>query len=564
MLSAALLFTLRALLPADAGQPAETARSRPITITAIVTDRRGAPVADLARADFTLHDEGTPRPIEAVEFKRAGGRLFALFFDEYHVEAGDNTARARQALAQLIDEQAREGDRFVAMKPLDQISAIQATSDRQLVRQTVEAFAGCKEDYSPRSAFEAEYMSRAPQAASLERSRVVRAALSALAVQLGGVRDVPKAIVLVTEGMDGAWTPVVRAANRAGISIYVVDPREGPREADADAALRSLARDTGGSVISGSDTLGRAVSDVARDLDGYYLLTYRPGAAPDGTFHTIDIGTKRPGTRVRAQRGYWSPAPGLQRAIGPAPSFPIDELLAAHASNLIRPWFRLSRGPEGRTRITFSWERNAVVAKANAGSPEVLQLTAQTPDGNAIFRGTVAMSAAPSTAPDAAPTRAVIDAPPGRLRLEMNITDAQSRLLDRDIRFMEIPNLYVPGVIIMAPEIVRTRTARQFRELAGDADAYPTSSREFNRFERLLIRVRAYGPGEAPPHVTATLVNAIGQRLYAIQRAQETLDGLMQFDLPLSVLARGAYSIEIGAGEGQLRTSQMVSFRVIG
>lgn len=563
MLSAALLFTLRALLPADAGQPAETAQIRPITITAIVTDRRGAPIVNLARADFTLRDEGTPRPIEAVEFKRGGGRLFALFFDEYHVEAGDNTARARQALAQLIDEQAREGDRFVAMKPLDQISAIQATSDRELVRQTVEAFAGCKGDYSPRSPFEAEYMSRAPQAASLERSRVVRAALSALAVQLGAVRDMPKAIVIVTEGMDGAWTPVVRAANRAGISIYVVDPREGPQESDADVALRSLAQDTGGSVIWGSASLGRAVSDVARDLDGYYLLTYRPAAAPDGTFHTIDIATKRPGTSVRAQRGYWSPAPRLRRAIGPSPSFPIDELLAAHASTLIRPWFRMSRGPEGRTRITFSWEPNAVVGRA-AGSPELLQLTAQTPDGTAIFRGAVATSPAPSTAAESAPTRAVIDAPPGRLRLEMSITDARSRLLDRDIRFLEIPNLYVSGVIIMAPEIVRTRTARQFRELAEDVDAYPTPSREFNRFERLLIRVRAYGPGEAPPHVTATLVNAIGQRLYAIQRAQEALDGLMQFDLPLSVLARGAYSIEIAAGEGQLRTSQMVPFRVIG
>jgi VWFA-related protein len=557
---AAWLLASSALLPRAAAQPADTWRPPTISITAVVTDARGRPVSNLTRDDFTLRDEGTTRALETAEFRRGGGRLFAIFFDEFHVEAGPSTARARDALARFVDEETTDTDRLVAMKPLDPVTSIQVTADRTAIRRAIDGFAGRMGDYAPRSAFEAEYMSRAPEAAAIERARVVQSDLTALAAQIGSVQEMPKAILLVTESAASDLRRVARAANRTGVAVYVIDPREAPQE--TSAALRALAVETGGTLTPGGTDLTAALSRVAKDLDEYYVLTYRAAPPPDGRFHTLEIAARRAGLQVRARRGYWSPLPAVRRAAGPATSFPLADMLAAHVSNLIQPWFRMTRGPRGRTRVTFSWQPSQAASARSA--PEVLQLTAATPDGTALFRGKVAPDV-PNAPPDeSTPSRIVFDVPPGRLRTDMQISDGAARMLDRDVRFLEIPDFYGPAVIMTAPEILRTRTAREFRLLASQLDATPSLSREFNRFERLLIRVHAYGPDARTPEVTASLVNAVGQPLHALERVPAAADGLVQFDLPLSTLARGNYSVQIAASVDSSRTSQLIPIRIIG
>ncbi len=562
MLFAAWLLTFSALLPRTAAQTADKPHPQTLSITAVVTDARGRPVSNLTPDDFTVRDEGAPRTVEAAEFRRSAGRLFAIFFDEFHVQAGAGTARAREALARFVDERTRAADRLVAMKPLDPIAAIEPTGDRAAIRQLVDRFEGCRGDFTPRSTFEAEYMSRAPQAAAVERARVVLSDLTALAAQLGSVHDMAKAIVLVTESPGDDLRAVARAANRSGVAVYVIDPREAPQ--DESAALRALAHDTGGTMTTGASDLDTALSNVAKDLDAYYVLTYRTAGAADGRFHALEVGTRRAGLQVRARGGYWSPLPPSRRAAGPVSSFPVSDMLAVHVSTLIQPWFRMTRGPQGRTRVTFSWQPSPRAAAPKAARPEMLQLTAVTPDGKAVFQGTVAPIAAVAGDEQSTPSRVVIDVPPGRLRTEMQISGASARVLDRDVRYLEIPDLFRPRVIITGPEILRTRTAREFREVAAEFDATPTAARDFNRFERLLIRVHAYGPGETPPQVTAALVNAIGERLHPLERVTTGKDGMVQFDLPLSALARGNYSIEIAATAGSARASQLIPIRVIG
>jgi VWFA-related protein len=556
---AAWLLTL--LFPALAQQPAGPPRTQTISVTVVATDARGRAVAGLEAADFHVRDQGQPQQVDSAEFKRGVARLFALFFDEYHITAGPNTLQARDVLTHFLDEQTRAGDRFIAMKPLDQITAIGTSDDRDAIRRTIATFEGCKGNYTPRSAFEAEYMSRAAESAAVERNQVVVSDLTALAAQLGRVHDMPRAILFVTEGPAGDLRGVTRAAGRAGVPIYVIDVGT---TADAAPALRSLAIESGAAYAASPAEALQVLAAAGRDLDAYYVLTFRTSAPADGQFHTIEIGTPRPDVQVRARRGYWAALPPVIRASGPSASFPIADLLAAHASKLIQPWFRLTRGPQGHTRITFSWQPGAAAAKTDA--PEVVHLTAATPDGTAVFKGPVAVTSAAGTTDGQGvpPTRIVIDMAPGRLRTDMSISDAQNRVLDRDIRFLEIPNLYPAGVIITTPEILRTRTAREFRDIASNLDAPPTTAREFNRFERLLIRVRGYGPGDAVPQVTATLVNSLGQPLIQLSRVNGTPEGTAQFDLPLSTFARGSYSIEIVATSGSIKSSQMVPIRVIG
>ena len=64
----------------------------------------------------------------------AGTRLIAMYLDEYHVSAGESTERVRAAVSRFIDEQVRPGDLLAVMKPLDHLTEIRFTRDRDAAR----------------------------------------------------------------------------------------------------------------------------------------------------------------------------------------------------------------------------------------------------------------------------------------------------------------------------------------------------------------------------------------------------------------------------------------------
>ena len=209
---------------------------------------------------------------------------------------------------------------------------------------------------------------------------------------------------------------------------------------------------------------------------------------------------KRPGAVVRARKGYWTASPdeALRAALlakANEPKVVVPPEPAPHASPLIRPWFGMSRGEGGKTRVTFVWEPAARVPGDRVRrSVSKLVFQARSADGTVLFEGPVAPTGpAAIDEPAATPARAVFDMPPGRLRLRMSIQDAASTVLDQDVREMSIRDLK-GDVAVGTPEMLRARNAREFRTLDAEA-AVPVASREFSRTERLLIRFRAYGAG---------------------------------------------------------------------
>ena len=93
----------------------------------------------------------------------------------------------------------------------------------------------------------------------------------------------------------------------------------------------------------------------------YYLLTYRSAHREDGRFHPLQVLVSRPGIQIRPRPGYWAPsiddqvvAQLLARASAPPPPLKLEP--ARHISPLIQPWFGVSRGSNGKTRVTFVWE----------------------------------------------------------------------------------------------------------------------------------------------------------------------------------------------------------------
>jgi hypothetical protein len=190
-----------------------------------------------------------------------------------------------------------------------------------------------------------------------------------------------------------------------------------------------------------------------------------------------------------------------------------------------------------------------------------LVFQARSADGTLLFDGPVAPTGpAAVDEPATTPARVVFDAPPGRLRLRMSIQDAASTVLDQDVREMSIRDLK-GDVAIATPEIMRARTAREFRTLEADASV-PVSSREFSRTEHLLIRFRAYGAAGAAPAVSAQILDRGGHAMRPLTVAAVAASGDYTIDLPLAGFAPGDYAIELKAASGAHEASDRTPIRI--
>ena len=198
------------------------------------------------------------------------------------------------------------------------------------------------------------------------QARAVFAALRAICL---AYRDMPgrKNVVLFSEGFlysDDAkpeMDAVADAANRANVSIYVIDPEGieinpygagnrptdtiGSRMAAAGAPgsnvgqhggetkfdkiktvgnlsrgdqLQWLADTTGGLMVKRTNDLLPAFSKVLDDGRDYYTLAYLPAKSEfDGKFHSIKIELLQRGHQLRYRKGYWATPRGQAVAMTP-------------------------------------------------------------------------------------------------------------------------------------------------------------------------------------------------------------------------------------------------------
>jgi VWFA-related protein len=608
---AAAAVVLPAARPAAQGPPAPAPRISVVRADVIVSDARRRPVENLTPADFAIVENGAPQTLDAVRFvkigrdpqsdfvavpirsaideqeqaARDGTRLVAILLDEYHVSAA-STGRVRDALARFVDQDLGPRDLVAVLKPLDSLLTIRMTRDREQIRHAIDTFQGRLGEYEARTPFEQNFIAGAPARIEQVRAQVATSALNALVVHLGRLADGRKSIVMVSDGLTrsvrrrGESLPtidaVIRSANRYNVSIYPMTPdaADGSGEPAPEAeTLRALADGTDGHALVAGGNADGEFQQIMDDASAYYLLTYRSTHVDDGNFREVQVHVKRPGVSVRARKGYWALWPDeafvgelLRRGNEPAPStLPPAFDVPRRTSPLIRPWFGTSRGADGKVRVTFVWEPAGRVPgdRSRVGPPARVALKALGPDGTLVFDGIV-MPAAVSelqARADPAVARAVFDVSPGRLRLVMAIEDAGTQSIDSDAREIAIRDLKGP-VALGTAEVLRIRTARDFRAVDADPDAVPVASREFSRTERLIIRFPAYAPG-GPPHASARLLGRSGAVLRDLPVGLPRTDGgLFQIDLPLAGFAPGEYSIEISASSPAGEAKDLLGFRV--
>ena len=334
-----------------------------------------------------------------------------------------------------------------------------------------------------------------------------------------------------------------------------------------------------------ADVSARVQRAGGDELKKYYLIGYNSKRAPaDGKFHEIKVKVTRPGVEVRHRKGYVAfSKEELTRAMTPTkPDRPkdVDAALASVVTpprgDFIRSWLGMSRGNNGKTKLTFVWEP---VPGAKHAEPAKITLTAIGPNGAPYFRGKSpsagigpAMSEGmisidgpapgPASAGIGRPQVVTFEVPPGKVQMKVTVEDASSMTLDSDARELNVPDLTAPDVGLSTPAVFRARTGPEAQALAKDANAIPTIVREFRRTERLVIRSTAYGPGTDIPTVTARLLNRSGDAMQDLQVPIPPASGQVQLDVPLSSLAPGDYLVELKAKGSVGEAKQLIAFRV--
>ena len=78
--------------------------------------------------------------------------------------------------------------------------------------------------------------------------------------------------------------------------------------------LLNVARQTGGDALAPGEDVMAGLQRASRELDAYYVLTYRSSSPNDGRFHEVRLSSSRRDARVRTRSGHWAPLPSDLRA----------------------------------------------------------------------------------------------------------------------------------------------------------------------------------------------------------------------------------------------------------
>jgi VWFA-related protein len=578
---ALLLVLLSAQTPRgqrDAQPTSPADEPKPVRISAIVTDRSGRPVNGLSVKDFELRDDDVVQKLASVEARSAQPRRLALLLDEFHVSEAA-APQVREALTAFVDQQLRPDDLLVVFKPLDSIPSIRLTNDREEIRAAIASFDGRAGNYVPRTALEEQTVGRSPALAEAARAQIVLSALRALATRLGGVAG-RSAIVLVSEGLPQVSRTmairslpdldmVERFANRYNVPVYVCDPRvDVPSDSaeEPQAMLRRIVEETGGALFPAEELSG-GLKSMNRDLDGGYLLSYKPAHGEDGKFHTIKVRVLRRDAQARTRAGYVSPPSAeMRRLLRASTSPPSEPLRMLKRSPFIDVWSGLTRAADAQGHVVVTWEPGRLPGSNAKSTATTVTLKATTKDGKVLFDGTLAPVRGAIEGAGQPSDRAEFDAPAGRVQLDMTILGERGEKLDIDARDVEVPSVKGSGpVVLLPPVVLATRSAREFRDVTADANAVPAPLRDFSRTERLLIRVPAYGSAGSDVRVSAQLLNRIGQLMREIDPMPGgPQDGVTQFDLPLAPLAPGDYYLHVTAKGSSGVVEQRLSFKITG
>lgn len=557
-----------------------------VRVDVTVTDSHGEPVRNLTADDFEVFENDARQPITSFKLLEATGqptddlslpirsrehaaaeaarddvRVFLIFWDEYHINQFVPSLRAREQLTRFVLDSFGPTDLVAFMDPLTTIDSIRFTRDRRELAEQVRQLKGRRGVYvPPRSVMEEGHF----QMRDIEhiRAQITASALKAALFYLGSLREGRKSLIFISESMGPlrdqtsmVLSDLIRTANDTNTAVIPVDPRglqvgRGPGARISDV-LVSLAYGSGGEPITANDFV-TPLRKVVRQASAYYLLGYDGANSPmDGKFHGIKVRLKRRGLEVRSRAGYWAPrATELAKArdaaaaavLRPPVARAFAELPPDAARRPADVWVGLAPPANEGTAVTIAWNARASAAE---GAPASVDVVA-TSDGRHVHEGSVESRGL------------TFVAPPGALLLNVSIRDAQGEIIDQDVRTVTVPQPDPVSLAFSTPVMYRARNPLEVRALDGHPPVY--AGRDFDRTDRLRVRVQVYGNVAQFATVSARLLGARGVSLATLP-VESAGQGSYQIDLVPSI-SRGEFLIAIEAVHQTDRAEAMVPFRV--
>ena len=335
-----------------------------VQVDVAVLDRDRRPLRGLTAADFTVLEDGKPRPVvafsavdvparEAVAVPPAAllappdvvtnqigdeGRVVVIVMDR-SIPQGQPTLDARRIAVAAVNELG-PGD-LGAVVSTNQGVPQNLTSDRARLLRAI-----ARNDLASAPSAEAQ---------ALEDGLAVAAGFIPLSPLLDGrcycgvcvpetIQHVAEAVsqvarrrkVLLFIGasltlqttetdcvfrMKDAREKMLRALDRSGLTIHSIDPsglqtqmapaaartgiRGGMPQLVRQGELEVLPSRTGGRTVVNTNAPQEAVPAIIHESDAYYLIGFLPTSqAMDGRFHRIEVKVNRRGVRVQTRRGY--------------------------------------------------------------------------------------------------------------------------------------------------------------------------------------------------------------------------------------------------------------------
>jgi VWFA-related protein len=325
-----------------------------------VLDRNRRPVRGLTPADFTILENGKPRPISvfsaidipdpappsapwirdvAPDVGTNDGiqerRLFLIILDDAAVEGDVRVLKNAKDVGRQVIEQLGPSDLAAVVFTRDNRNSQDFTSDRARLLRAVDAFTlGFRDPKMPND---------------LYFGFSVNVLESAIEV-LGTLPDRRKSIIYVGQGIPLSLAEVVAGrgsmsrwhrqiqnaflrAARANVNVYPIDvcglrapPPPPPNPSTCLPGLevdylRTIAENTGGRAAVDTNDFAPAIAAVFQENASYYLVGFPPAdTRADGRFRRVDVRVNRPGVEVRTRSGYEADRPdAVKRAAQASP-----------------------------------------------------------------------------------------------------------------------------------------------------------------------------------------------------------------------------------------------------
>jgi VWFA-related protein len=544
-----------------------------VDVDVSVLDKDRRPVRGLTAADFTVLEDGKPRPIVAFTpvdlpardlptaswLEAIGpdiatnryppeGRLIVLMMDRFI--ATDQRQIARD-IGESAIKQLRQGDLAAVVFATHGIPQ-NFTSDRALLLTAVTRPFAMLADGDTGTASGCYCGS-----CSLET-------VANVAESMGEVRQRRKILIIVGSNMSinplgtcsGTLASVrdraIRAIKAGNITVYAFDPagldvptqgalsKEPPNYMQLRAAalrrrgnIGVLPGETGGRVIGGNEPQAE-VGAVFRESSSYYVLGVQPAATKaDGRFHTLSVRVTRPDFTLQARQGYYAPGPRKSETKSPLKISPVlagavggvwprtDLALRMQAVPFALPGLR---DAELHVLLTARTEEPMALPAASdsgpgTGSVEVF-VGAFDRNGQSKVDTKQTVTVQHRAAPDGRgdlefelPLKLKIK--PGRYEVRAAVADAATGRSGSVYGYVEVPE-YTKTPASLSGILVMARPGSDAASEEG-GKFIATTRREFRQDERVSVVVREYqGLTNAlmPGYLTVQVLNARDQRVF--------------------------------------------------